>query len=535
MAKRNINKTKLIYLILFSILFIYLTLYIFVFSKSLMNSDSAYMVEYSLEQIKTKTFLLHNWANTNDFWVYSLIPLITIFLKFGFSMFIARQAAVFIQTIAIFLIVFDLYKKEVKDTFGLIVVMLLMITGVSSNVMFEMYGDAAYGSIFFYMILILWLTIKYFRTKKITYPILIGLILTIITCFSLRFPIYIGAPIICVCVFLLFTETFDKKYVIIIGTVLLSCLIGYFGHNYLMNQYILVNMVKTGLVSNANELITNSQNSVFTYLWMCGATNINIKTLSMNYYYDINVFSPLIALSFVRLIFAVITLANGFMLRKHVSNMNEVDKTIYIFSCSLTILITYFLIFGQLSDWYRYMPPVIMSLLFLYPLSYKYIYKDSKATSIFYKLMIGAFALSAFVMVIPSFYDVEKKEFKENKMQDLADFLLDHGLTYGYTANVGNEYSLFNLLTDGKLKVLLIREDGTDPHYWLNSIDWYKPENHSGPVFVLQQEYRERVEYEAEADYHLTFDKWIIYVYDDINKVTDHFDTFRKAAYEEEQ
>ena len=59
---------------------IHLIFYTFVSSRAFINSDSTFIVDYSVEILKTGKIFPRNWVNTNDFWIYSLIPLITVFL-----------------------------------------------------------------------------------------------------------------------------------------------------------------------------------------------------------------------------------------------------------------------------------------------------------------------------------------------------------------------------------------------------------------------------------------------------------------------
>ena len=107
-VKNNYEKVLNIAII---ILIINVIIYILFGSKALLNSDSSFIVDYSLEQIKTKSIFPKNWVNTNDFWIYSLIPLITIFLKFGISLFMSRQLSVLIQTIIFFFIIYDFFNN----------------------------------------------------------------------------------------------------------------------------------------------------------------------------------------------------------------------------------------------------------------------------------------------------------------------------------------------------------------------------------------------------------------------------------------
>ena len=195
------NMDKIIYIGL-SIMVVNLIFYIFIGSKVIINSDSSFIIDYSIEQIETNSIFPTTWINSNDFWIYSLIPIITPLIRMGVSLFASRQIAVLLQTLAFFLLLYDFYKKVFNDKKGMIIMILMFLSGISGQFMYEMYGDATYGTIVFYMLLALWLFIKYVKSdfKKTKYLVLFDILLGLLTCFSMRFPIYIGAPIIC-CIF----------------------------------------------------------------------------------------------------------------------------------------------------------------------------------------------------------------------------------------------------------------------------------------------------------------------------------------------
>ena len=105
------NMDKIVYIAL-SIMVVNLIFYIFVGSKVIINSDSSFIVDYSMEQIETKSIFPTTWINSNDFWIYSLIPIVTPFVNMGVDLFISRQIAVFVQTILFFVLL-----REDKDVF----------------------------------------------------------------------------------------------------------------------------------------------------------------------------------------------------------------------------------------------------------------------------------------------------------------------------------------------------------------------------------------------------------------------------------
>ena len=115
------NMDKIIYIGL-SIMVVNLIFYIFIGSKVIINSDSSFIIDYSIEQIETNSIFPTTWINSNDFWIYSLIPIVTPFIKMGVDFFISRQIAVFVQTVLFFVLLYDFYKRCFNDKKGLIII-----------------------------------------------------------------------------------------------------------------------------------------------------------------------------------------------------------------------------------------------------------------------------------------------------------------------------------------------------------------------------------------------------------------------------
>ena len=136
------------------ILGLLLIYYILCGCRAVLNYDSAFIVDYSLEQIRTGSIFPNNWCETNDFWIYSLIPFITFFIKCGLGFFQSRQLAALIQGIVIFILLFRLFYDK-KDKNNFLIPGLILVSGISGQVLLEIFGDATYGTILACILLIL--------------------------------------------------------------------------------------------------------------------------------------------------------------------------------------------------------------------------------------------------------------------------------------------------------------------------------------------------------------------------------------------
>ena len=274
----NNNINKLI-LIVMSVLLVNLVFYIFVGSKALINSDSTFFIDYALEQIETKSLFPTTWVHTNDFWFYSLIPIITPLIKLGVSFFTSRQIAVFVQTILFLLLLYDFYKKLFDDKKGAIIMFIL--TGISGQFMSEMYGDASYGTVVIFMLFELWLLFKYIKSdyEKKKYLIIFTIILAFLTSCSFRFPIYIAAPIICIFLYFCYSDGFKKKYLKVLGLIGVAVIVGVIGNSILKSNLLFnENYDEASPIVESKELSKNIGKTFHDYLFLSGATGKSVHS-----------------------------------------------------------------------------------------------------------------------------------------------------------------------------------------------------------------------------------------------------------------
>ena len=520
------NKLKKFYRILLNtlivIFIINIMIYIFRGCRAWLNDDSTFLVNYSLEQISNNSFFPAEWYHCNDFWIYSLIPLVTMFIKFGFSLFLSRQFSVFIQTAIFFLLLIDFYKNTLNDKKGLMFVLLMLLSGVSGQFFFEMYGDATYATIIFYMLLELNLYLKYIKTNKKKYMVFFGIILCFVTACSLRFPIFIGAPIICCILYRCYDEKITKENIIAFLTTCGSVLIGYIIFKYMSSVlYISSNFSSFNLIHDDLELTTNIKSAVFDYLSAFGATGQGILSLNRVHYIDyIKTSSPLVVLPFIRYIFAFITTLIPFLLIKKIKSMTKLEKAIYIYVCSFVFIIVFFLLIGNMAWWPRYIIPIVFFLLLLYPLFYKYFFQKEKKKRIVFNILIIIFSLSAFFFSVTSYFDFTTKSFRVNFYDRLSEFLLSKDLTFGYgiTANE----SVYKTLTEGKLEVIPLDASAKYILAWGVSKDWYRNDYHDGRVFLTRLKTVNSTEIEKKAIESYVFEDYLIFVFESNDVVVNN-------------
>ena len=516
--KKNDEKIINIVLILLSINVVF---YIFLFCKSLLNSDSSFIVDYSLEQIRTKSIFPINWYNSNDFWIYSLIPLITLFLKIGIGVFASRQISVFIQTIFFFWLIYDFYKNSLNDKKGLKIFLLLILSGISGQMMFELYGDATYATIILYMLLELHLFIKYFKSTKRKYLIISGVFLSLISACSLRFPIFIAAPLIIVTLFFIYQDGLQGKYLKVLFTIILASIIGYIGNNLLTHYLLFMRYVDLGVVSNYDELLENIIKSAFNYTFLSGSTGLNVYSLTMYNTIKISSSSPFIVVLFIKFIYTVITIIMPFRLFKKFSIMKIEEKILYLFVISFTGLILFFLLIDNMSFWYRYLIPVVFFINMLIPLYYKYYFKNCNKKKVVFHISLVCISLTSILLVCNSFFDIKELALRENRYQKIIVELEKKGLSFGYTLD-GNEHNLYRTLSNGKIQVIRLSHDGTKANYWLSSKDWFSEEYYHGKVFLIRKKDDISLEIEKESIDYFQIENYEVFVFGSNKDILDN-------------
>lgn len=534
---KNNKVINIIYISSIVLLSIHLIVYIMSLSKVLMNSDSAFIVDYALEAIKYKSFFPKNWVNSNDFWIYSLIPLIipVLVITKGTHLFLARQIAVLIQTFLLFLLLYDLFKNYIgvkrKNNNSWKIIFLLLLSGVSGQFFFELYGDATYGSIILYMVLEIWLYFKYLKTTKKRYIIVFGIILTLLTACSLRFPIFIGAPMICCLLFNLYNSFSNnlkvkkrefKKNVYLFIFIIIGLSVGFLLHKLLSYSLLYNSNLQKYLIGDIEEFESNISFVLYNYLILNGGSGLNVFSLTTSYSDVIQVSNPLIIIPFIRVIFALLVLLIPFILIDKYKKLDIYEKNIFIYTFSFGFILIFFLVFGNLAAWLRYLTPVLFFLILLIPLFYSVYCINKKSKTIFW-LFIILFSLSGLIKVIFSYYDITAKRLRYNNIQKISDLLVENGYSVGYTFE-HNEYSLYRLLSEDKLIVFRLTDDGKSPLYWANSLDWFTEDFYKGKTFFIRRNFQNSLPFEEEAVDFCEIGEFYIFFFEDKSVIFDNTD-----------
>ena len=506
-----LKKSKKIFMaLIIGILSAYLLWYTLRLCRCLMNSDTAYIIDYVELMFKYKSLFPKTWVNTNDFWVYSLIPQLALFMKLGINMFLSRQLSVIVQNIALFATILYFFKTiNIKK--GVFEFFVLIMSGVSAQFMFEMYGDGTYATIILFILLAIILFIKYLKTNKIGYAIGLFVLITLLCSCSLRFPILLAAPLIFCLIYFAYTNRKIKKdYVISFIAIVLGVIIGYCIYKYLLEVLMINSYVERPTIDDSNNFANAIYNTVFDYLFMSGSTGKANHTLGASLHRFINSSSPSILITFVKMIFAIFVLVVPFKLKKKIDKLTKEEQITYVFVSSSSLLLLFFLIIGDMH-WFRYHVTFVFFLMLLLPIYYKYFVESDKLKKGISSGVVALISICSMILVFDSTIDFEKYEIKENEYQGLVDFLVSKELYFGFNAR-DNEHNIYHLLSDGKIRIARLNRTLDMPYYWLNSTDWFQKDYYKGNVFFINNISKSDLPFPAVEEKAL-----MVYHYDDYN------------------
>ena len=515
----------LIITILICILVLPFIFYIFVGSKAWMNQDSSFIVDYAIEVLETHSIFPNTWYNSNDFWIYSLIPMITIFIKMGMSLFFSRQLSVLIQSVILFLVLYDLFHSMMKDHEGFKIVILMLLSGISGQFIFEVFGDATYGTIILFMLMSIWLFIKYQMNYEKRYLIIFGILLLILTTCSLRFPIYIGAPIICCILYAMYEKGIKKEHIQMLIICLLAIFIGYL-LNYVLRHTLLFSSYYQvyNIIGDSKSIESNLITFIYNYLFISGATYQCVYSLSntLNLDFISGSSSPLIVFIFIKFIYAIFSISIPLLLIKKIKKMSVQEKYLFIFIVSFSLIIMFFAVMGSMQ-WYRYITAMVFFLLLLYPIVYKYFFKKKENNQFVFYSMIILFSGVSFIFSIFSYFSFKELKIRENQFTKVVEFIESKDLSFGYT-NTHNEANIYKLISNGKVEVVCL-ENGEKQYQWISSKRWISEDYHQGKVFFIRPKGDKIMDFEQYAIEHYELDAFYsfdIFVFENNKIILDN-------------
>ena len=213
--------------------------------------------------------------------------------------------------------------------------------------------------------------------------------------------------------------------------------------------------------------------------------------------------------------------------------MKDEEKTLLIYVSSFTFIMAFFLIFGDLARWHRYIFTVVFCLNLLYPMFYKYFFESKKNNRVVFKVGLALVTITSFLFSVNSYINLKETRLRTNGYQYMAEYFENNELYLGYTIQ-NMESNLFNTLTNGKVKVLRLNDDGDYPEEWLASTRWFNT-NHKGKVFFYKlKDYRD-VDIQKLAIEEREIGDFEIYIFENNDVVLDYLFTPKNIEVKDEK
>lgn len=464
--------------------------------KTFFHSDAATKVLLAGEIVRSGNFFPNDWNYVNgDLFIlfgHALIVPLLIFMKPGF----ATHAIAGIMTSALILIAVCLLLNQLKVSILRRILVLAVFSGGFSGFAAEnLYGQTAYGAIFFIACILIWLTQKIFNDAKTLnvylFSIFIFLLITFATWSNpLRALVSYVVPLLFAILMVSHKKIFfSNKDAIRLGVwvgliIIIATVVGYFLHQKTLSQVNVVMGVASARWLSYAEMSRNLSllgQGILAILGGLPPANEPILS-AWGFYYALRL---LVAIGFIALL--------PFALCTAVRAESRALNFLAYFSIAAFLIALFVQVCTSIPEMSnpiqssRYLVPAIL-LFVIIVLIQKIDFKNSFVT---------AFGLSSIILVLivsaaPTFFrsnlnsdpQLDASMVRENRAE-LIRFLRANKLGYGYSGYwVSGDTSV---LSDGESLVRQIVIEGglPKPMRHLSSDSWYEPEAWNGETFLM--------------------------------------------------
>ena len=488
-----------------------LLLFLIYTSKAYFQSDYATKMLLASEIIKHGTIIPPDWYYVNnDIWIFFIqLPLVLLEKIFGYGW--ASYAGNSIIYLGIYAWAVYYVAKQLKIAFlskVLLFVLAFSALSVTNVDMFfgQLAGIMVPTYLFFFLGILL--SLEKYESKKIFW--LAGILVFV---FAINNPnriaVYYVGPSILITL-LLYVDTKLKKYLILLGTILFSFILAWAIFRFLLIPNVLMNYSGAADLKFAsyNEIINHISiffSGLFDYANLVGDPSANVKSIRGAMHF-LNFFFFLLMLIAIIKQIEPRTERIGFL------------NIISFFFLYYSIVIGYLYIFtnplAQDSTTFRYFRPLFylaMFFLVFYINRFRKWYRTLTLT-----VFLVLLTLSNYKMYI-NYASLDYLEHLENKHQRVADYLVDHNLTYGFAGYWDAAATMS--LSENKVLVAPVNLGDFTPARWLNSDSWYH-DYKAKRTFLLynagEYEYYNKIKkyFPRKPVQTISLDNFVILVYD---------------------
>jgi len=465
------------YLIVFANL-AFVLLFVVYGYKWYFHSDAATKMLLASEMIKHGTLIPPDWYYVNgDIWIFFIqLPLVLLERIFGYGW--TAYVANTLVYIGFYLAAVLFFLKRFNvDFYSKVLLFVLAFSAYSTVNAMMVFGELTGISepIFIFTLLGILLSMDKHHSRKSYW--LMGILIFIYTVGGpSRSLVNNVAPVLLV-TFLLYIDTWSKRYLILLGTVLLSFAIASAINIFLLQPNVLMEFSRNNLTfASYSDVWLNIDifaKGLFSYFNLEGPISVKVESLDGGIYF----------FNFLFMIFMITAVVK--MMRLKTKEIDLVNILSFLF-LYFFILIGYLYIFtnplAKDGTTFRYFRPLFYIVMIFVVL---YINRFNKP---FKHIVIGFLLLFVTIenyKIYTSNASLRDLRHAHNGLQGVANYLVDQNLTYGFASywNAGSTM----VLTENRALIAPIYIHNFEPRRWLSSESWYHNQKAKKTFLLLSQ------------------------------------------------
>ncbi len=456
----------------------FVLLFILFAYKWYFHSDAATKMLLASEMIKNGTLLPHDWYYVNgDIWIFFIhLPLVLLerIFGYGWSAYVANSLVyigIYLAALLFFL------KRFSVDFYSKVLLFVLAFSAYSTVNAMMVFGELTGISepIFIFTLLGILLSMEKHQSKKSYW--LMGILIFVYTVGGpSRSLVNNVAPVLLV-TFLLYIDTWSKRYLILLGTVLLTFAMASAINLFVLQPNVLMEFSRNNLsFASYEEVWMNIDiftKGLFSYFNLEGPNSVKVESLDGGIYF----------FNFLFMIFMITAVVKTMRLKTKEIDLVNILSFLFLY---FLILIGYLYIFtnplAKDSTTFRYFRPLFYIVMIFVVL---YINRFNKP----FKHIVIAFLLLFVTIENYKIYtnnaSLRDLWHAQNPHQSVANYLVDHNLTYGYASYWHAGVTM--TLTENKTVVAPIYMHNFTPRRWLSSKSWFEKTSVKKTFLLLDQ------------------------------------------------
>ena len=429
------------------------------------HSDAATKMLLASEMIKNATLFPSDWYYVNgDIWFFFIhFPLFFIerILGYGWASYVANS----LVFIGIYLAAFIYFAKQLKVEFSSKVLLFVMAFSAYSMVNTMMvFGELTGISepIFIFTLLGIFLSMENNYSKK--YIWMMGILIFVYAVAGPSRSLINNAVPALLVTLLLYIDKGSKKYLLLLGTILLSFLAASAIYYMILEPNVLMEFSRNKLTfASYKEVFMNIDifaTGLFSYFSLEGPRSVKVESLDGGLYF----------FNFLFLIFVITAIVKKTELKtKDIKLVNIISFLFLYYFITIGYLYIFTNPLAKDSTTFRYFRPLFYLAMVFFVL---YVDRFNKPFKNILIVILLAYMTTLNFKIYTNNAGPKTLWQAKNGHQVIADYLVDHNLTYGYASYWHAGVTM--VLSENKAVVAPIHLHNFTPRRWLSSESWYK-------------------------------------------------------------